>query len=113
MAQISIRKAPGTWTVRAGGAIIVESKAALGLAEGSYDEVIYFPREDVAMALLDETDKSTRCPHKGNANYFSIVTKSKTLQNAAWSYETPLENVSEIKNHVAFYASDDVTIEQI
>lgn len=113
MTQITIRKAPGTWTVRAGGAIIVESKAALGLAEGSYDEVIYFPRSDVAMALLDDTDKSTHCPHKGDASYFSIVTKSQTLQNAAWSYETPMDSVAEIKDHIAFYPSDNVVIEQV
>ena len=113
MALITIRNAPGTWTVRAGGAILVESKSALGLAEGSYPEVIYFPREDVAMAFLDATDKSTHCPHKGDASYFSIVTKSKTLANAAWSYEAPKSDVAEIKDHIAFYASDDVTIEQI
>ena len=113
MAKITIRKAGGTWTVRAGGAILVESKNALALAEGSYDEVIYFPREDVATAFLDDTDKSTHCPHKGDASYFSIVTKSKTLQNAAWSYETPLDDVAQIKDHIAFYANEDVTIEQI
>ncbi|MEM9242297.1 MAG: DUF427 domain-containing protein, partial [Pseudomonadota bacterium] len=45
--------------------------------------------------------------------YFSIVTKSKTLENAAWSYEHPLDGVAEIKDHIAFYATDDVTIEQI
>ncbi len=113
MSPITIRKAPGTWTVRAGGAILVESKNALALAEGSYDEVIYFPREDIAMALMDETDKHTHCPHKGDATYFSLVTKSKTLENAAWSYEAPLDAVDAIRRHVAFYASDEVTIEQI
>ena len=113
MTQITIRNAPGTWTIRAGGAILGESKNALGLAEGSYSEVIYFPRDDIAMAFLDSTDKATHCPHKGDASYFSIVTKSKTLENAAWSYEQPFDGVSEIKDHIAFYATDDVTIEQI
>ncbi|MEO0751487.1 MAG: DUF427 domain-containing protein [Pseudomonadota bacterium] len=113
MARITIRNAPGTWSVRAGGAILVESKSALGLSEGSYPEVIYFPRGDVAMAFLDATDKSTHCPHKGDASYFSIVTKSTTLENAAWSYETPKPDMTQIKDHIAFYASDEVTIEQI
>ncbi|MEL7255170.1 MAG: DUF427 domain-containing protein [Pseudomonadota bacterium] len=113
MAHITIRNAPGTWTVRAGGAILVESKAALALSEGSYPEVIYFPREDIAMAFLDATDKSTHCPHKGDASYFSVVTKSTTLENAAWSYEAPKDDVAQIRDHIAFYASDTVTIEQI
>ncbi len=113
MVKMTIRKAGGTWSVRAGGAILVESKNALALAEGSYDEVIYFPRDDVAMAFLDATDKSTRCPHKGDASYFSVVTKSQTLENAAWSYEDPMEGVEVIKDHIAFYPTDAVTIEQI
>jgi uncharacterized protein (DUF427 family) len=113
MVNMTIRKAGGTWTVRAGGAILVESKNALALAEGSYDEVIYFPREDVAMALMDPTEKQTHCPHKGDASYFSLVTKSRTLENAAWSYENPLEGAEAIRDHIAFYASDDVVIEQV
>ena len=64
--HIKIRKSEGTWTVRVGGAVIGESKAALALAEGSYPDVIYFPRSDIAMAFLDASDKSTHSPHKGD-----------------------------------------------
>lgn len=111
--HIKIRKADGTWSVRAGGAVLVESHNALELTEGSYPPVIYFPRSDIAMAFLEKTDKTTTCPHKGAASYFSIVTKSTVLDNAAWSYEDPKEGVEEIKDHLAFYSSDTVTVEQI
>ncbi len=110
---ITIRKAPGTWTVRAGGAVLAESDNALELSEGSYSPVIYFPRDDIAMAFLERTEKTTHCPHKGDANYFSIVTKSTVLGDAAWTYETPFDAVSDIKDHVAFYSSDEVTVEAI
>ena len=113
MAKIDIRPAGGTWVVRAGGAVLGESTRALELSEGSYPEVIYFPRDDVAMAFLDGTDKTTTCPHKGAASYFSNVTKSTTLENAAWSYETPLTELAEIVGHIAFYSSDTVTVEQL
>ncbi|WP_397542286.1 DUF427 domain-containing protein [Roseovarius salis] len=113
MTDIKIRKAEGTWTVRAGGAILVESKQALALAEEGRDEVIYFPREDVAMAFLDRTDHKTHCPHKGDATYFSIVTNSQTLDNAAWSYETPDPDVARIENHIAFHTGDEVTVERV
>lgn len=113
MTTIKVRKADGTWTVRAGGAILVESRNALALSEGDYPDVIYFPREDVAMAFLDENDHSTHCPHKGDASYFDIVTKSQTLKNAAWSYETPNDGMERIKGHIAFYATDDVAVERI
>ncbi|MEL6518201.1 MAG: DUF427 domain-containing protein [Pseudomonadota bacterium] len=111
--HIKIRKAGGTWVVRAGGAVLGESTEALELAEGSYPPMIYFPRGDIAMAFLEKTEKATTCPHKGQASYFSIVTKSTVLKDAAWSYEDPKEGVADIKDHLAFYASDTVTVEQI
>lgn len=111
--HITIRKAPGTWTVRAGGAVLGESSNALELTEGDYPYVIYFPRDDIAMAFLDRTDKTTHCPHKGDANYYSVVTKSQTLANAVWTYEDPKDGVARIKDHLAFYSGNGVTVEQI
>ena len=111
--HIKIRPADGTWSVRAGGAVLGESINALELTEGDYPPVIYFPRDDVAMEFLDTSDKSTTCPHKGQASYFSIVTKSTVLKDAAWSYETPKDTVAEIAGHLAFYPSDTVTVEKL
>lgn len=111
--HIKIRKAGGKWSVRAGGAVLGESENALELSEGELPTVIYFPRDDIAMAFLDKTDKSTHCPHKGDASYYSIVTKSGTLENAAWSYEDPLTEMARIKDHLAFYTGEMVTVEEI
>ena len=113
MTNITIRKADGTWTVRAGGAVLGESRNALELSEGDYPSVIYFPRDDIAMAFLDDSDHRTHCPHKGDASYFSIITKSQTLQNAAWSYENPKDEVRRIKGHLAFHTGDTVTVERV
>ncbi len=113
MTDIRIRKADGTWVVRAAGAVIAESKNALELNEDGHDGVIYFPRSSIAMAFLDESDHRTTCPHKGEANYFDIAAKSSTIKNAAWSYENPLEAVPEIKDHLAFYCGENVAVEQL
>ena len=110
---ITITPTDGTWVIRAGGAVLGESTRALSLKEGTYDPVIYFPREDIAMEFLDASDKTTHCPHKGDASYFTIVTKSTTLQNAVWSYEAPFEAVAAIKAHLAFYTGDLVTVEKV
>jgi len=110
--HIKIRKAPGVWTVRSGGAVLGESRNALELIEEGYAPLIYFPRADIAMALLDRTDKTSHCPHKGDAAYFSIVNRSAVIENGAWTYEAPLDKVREIKDHIAFFVSDDITVEQ-
>ena len=99
--------------MRAGGAVIADSENALELNESDYYPVIYFPREDVAMALLEKTDQKTNCAHKGEANYFSIVTKSQVIENAAWTYEAPLPELENIANHMAFYPGDLVIIEEL
>lgn len=113
MAKIVVRPAEGKWSVRAGGAVLGESSAALELDEEGHDPVIYFPREDLAMAFLEPVERSSHCPHKGDASWFSIVTKSTTIPDAAWSYEKPLDGVAEIAGHIAFYDSDVVTVERL
>jgi len=110
--HIKIRKADGTWVIRAGGAVLGESSNALELTEGSYPPVIYFPRKDIAMAFLDRTETTTTCPHKGTASYYSIQTKSVLIPDAAWSYENPHEAVGRIAGYLAFYP-DKATVERI
>ena len=111
--RIRIHKADGKWTVRAGGAVLVESSNALELHEADMPFVIYFPREDIAMAFLDRTDTVSHCPFKGDATYYSITTKSTTIPDAAWSYESPKDGLEQIAGHLAFYATDEVTVERI
>jgi len=111
--HITITPAGGTWVVRAGGAVLGESDAALILREGGHDPVAYFPRDDIAMEFLDDSDKTTTCPHKGEARHFSIVTKSRTIPDAVWSYEHPKEDVADIAGHLAFYTGDLVTVEEV
>jgi len=110
---ISIRPQPGTWVVRAGGAVLGETENALLVSEANQEDVIYFPRQDLAMAFLEETEKRTTSPSKGEATHYSIVTKSQTIQDAAWSYETPPDAISGIAGHLAFYPSDMVAVEEL
>jgi uncharacterized protein (DUF427 family) len=110
--HIKIRKAPGKWVVRAGGAVLGESANALELTEGDHSPTIYFPRKDIGMAFLERTASSTTCPYKGTATYYTVSSAAGDIPDAAWSYEAPLEGVEEIKDHIAFYTSQ-VTVEQL
>ena len=110
--HITIEPAEGTIVIRAGGAVVAESPNALALREGDYPAVFYLPREDVGMEFFDRSDKVTHCPHKGDAAHFHMVTKSTTIEDAAWSYEDPIEGMEQIKGHLAFYA-DRMTIETL
>ncbi|TFL16794.1 DUF427 domain-containing protein [Jannaschia formosa] len=113
MSHIKVSPASGVWTVRTDDGVLVESRNALSLEEGGMAPVIYFPREDVAMALLEPSESTTRCPHKGVATYFSYAGQSESLPDVAWSYEDVINpDAKAIEGHLAFYRSK-VTVEQI
>lgn len=110
--HIKIRPATGTWVVRAAGAVLGESSAALELTEGDYPPVIYFPRSDISMAFFDQSETTSSCPHKGTATYFNLEAKSGTVTDAAWSYEAPKDAVAEIGGYLAFFGGK-VAVEQL
>ncbi len=108
--SITIRPVPGKYIVRARGAIIGETDRALELVEGSRPPVLYVPREDVAMALLDPSERNSTCPLKGKASYYSVTTPEARLEDAVWSYENPVAGAEAIAGHLAFY-DDKVRVE--
>jgi uncharacterized protein (DUF427 family) len=113
MTQITVSPASGTWSVRTADGVLVESRNALSLVEGGMAPVIYFPREDVAMALLERSDSTTRCPHKGQANYYSYMGQSGTIPDVAWTYEEVTNpDAKGIEGYLAFYGQK-TTVEQI
>lgn len=113
MTRINVAPAQGNWTVRTEDGVLVESRAAKALTEGSMAPVIYFPRGDVAMALLERTETVTRCPHKGVANYYAYVGQSERIEDVAWTYEDVTNpDAKGIEGHLAFYTSK-VTVEQL
>ncbi len=89
--------------ISAAGKVIADTHEALSLKEASYPAVIYIPRKDVDMSLLEKTSHETYCPYKGECSYYSIPAGGERSVNAIWSYETPYTSVSRIKDYMAFY----------
>jgi uncharacterized protein (DUF427 family) len=100
---ITITPTPQRVRVLLDGEVVAETTRALTLQEASYPAVQYIPREDAAMALLARTPRSTHCPYKGDASYFSVAAGSRQAENAVWSYESPYPAVAAIAGHLAFY----------
>ncbi len=109
---ITITANPKRIRVSADGVVIADTTHALTLKEASYPAVHYVPRVDTDMALLKRTERTTHCPYKGDATYFSIVAGGKTIENSIWTYETPFPAMTEITSYLAFYP-DKVTIEEV
>ncbi|MFM0177747.1 DUF427 domain-containing protein [Paraburkholderia aspalathi] len=95
-----------------GGVTMADTQAGLTLTETGLPDVFYFPRGDVNMARLERSTHTSHCPFKGHASYYHLRTEDGLIENAVWSYETPLEPALQIKGYLAFYASRVDRIDQ-
>lgn len=100
---ITIERTSSRVVVTLAGRIIADTRDALTFHEASYPVVLYIPRKDVDMTLLERTSHTTYCPYKGDCEYFSIPSGGERSVNAVWTYENPYDAVAPIKGHLAFY----------
>lgn len=89
--------------VKFNGEVIADSRDAIRLDEADYPAVYYIPREDVKMDRFVRTTHTTYCPFKGHASYYTLSSGGRTAENAVWTYEQPYDEVSVIKERLAFY----------
>ena len=111
-----IETKPATQRVRVtfNGEVIADSRDAIRLDESKYASVYYVPRKDVKMERLTRTTHSTHCPFKGVASYYTLSAGGRTAANAVWSYEEPYDEMSVIKERLAFYPDkvDSISVAQ-
>lgn len=96
--------------VRRGGALLAQSERAVRMIEigrDIYDPVIYLPEADLTAALAPVEGKSTHCPLKGDAAYFT-----HEGEEVAWTYGRPLESAPMLRGLIAFDPGR-VSIEEI
>jgi len=89
--------------VMLGGETVADSKRVKLLHETGHLPVYYFPKGDVRMALLEESDHSTHCPFKGDASYWSVRVGDRVSENAVWSYPEPIDSARPLAGYLAFY----------
>ena len=100
---ITLTPATRRWRAMYSGHVIADSNEAIILQEANYPPVVYLPREDVAMDYMSRTDRSTHCPYKGDAAYYTLLMNGHIAENAVWTYEQPFPAMSLIEGRLAFY----------
>lgn len=100
---ITISPAKTRWRVAYQNHVIADSSDVMILQEASYPPVAYFAREGVDMAYFSKTDRTTHCPYKGDASYYTILMDGHFAENAVWSYEEPFPAMEHIRGRLAFY----------
>ncbi|MEA2303498.1 MAG: hypothetical protein QOH43_778 [Solirubrobacteraceae bacterium] len=85
--------------VRANGEVVARSERPVLIFETGLPARAYLPPADVhPAAIRPGTGKRTICPYKGEATYWTIA----GLEDAAWSYESPLPDALRAQGHIAF-----------
>jgi uncharacterized protein (DUF427 family) len=82
---------------------IVDSQRVKLLHETKHLPVYYFPEDDVRRDLLEPSEKTSHCPHKGDARYWSIRCGDRTVPDAVWAYPEPIAAAPFLAGHVALY----------
>ena len=85
------------------GETVADSRRVKLLHETGHLPVYYFPEEDVRVDLLEESDRATHCPFKGDASYWSVRVDDKVAENAVWSYREPIDSAAPLTGLIAFY----------
>lgn len=85
------------------GEIIAESENTIEVENNHY-----FPKEDVKINFIEESDTHSVCPWKGEASYYNILVNGEKNKDAAWYYPEPFEKAKHITDRVAFWNGVEV-----
>lgn len=98
---VSIEQTPRWIRIKFGGKIIADSKSALLLLEYGPGRLptYYFPRENVQMEFLEDTDYKKDGPAK---KYWNIKVGDKFAEHSAYSWVNPPSNQAALKNYISF-----------
>jgi uncharacterized protein (DUF427 family) len=110
--QVRLSPAQTRIVVILGGETVADSTAAILCEETGHAPVYYVPMVDTRVDAFTPTARSTYCPYKGRASYWSIGAGGTRAENAAWSYDLPYDECAALAKHVAFYG-DKVEVREV
>jgi uncharacterized protein (DUF427 family) len=74
----------------------------------------YLPLADLRTELLVPSDRTTQCPYKGTASYWSMQVGDKRYDDFVWIYRSPLPESAKIAGLACFYNEKvDITIDGV
>ncbi|PTR32357.1 uncharacterized protein (DUF427 family) [Rhodococcus sp. OK519] len=100
--RVDVRHTGRRVRVLLGSDVIVDTDRAELLSETGLPNRFYVPRDAVGADLLQPSNTTTVCPYKGSATYWTLRLPGRVLDDAAWSYDDPLESALQVRGHVCF-----------
>lgn len=99
-------------TIRLGGELIADTRAAVRVLETSHPPVYYLPMADFTPGALSSAPGSSFCEFKGAARYLDVHGGATVAEGAAWNYPHPEAGYEALADRVAVYAGpmDECTV---
>ena len=89
-----------TWN----GTVIAQSDDTV-VVDGNH----YFPASSIESQYFIASTKTSVCPWKGTASYYSVQVDGRINADAAWYYPAPKDAAKEIQDRVAFWKGVEVS----
>jgi len=85
------------------GVTVADSRRPTLLFETGMPTRYYLPLTDIRTELLRPSSRSTGCPYKGTASYWSLEVADERLEDVLWTYASPLPESARIAGLASFY----------
>jgi len=100
--------------VEIAGVKVADSVRPVLLFETGLPVRYYLPKTDVRLDLLRSSARTSKCPYKGTAEYYSVTVDGTKHEDILWWYRYPLQETAGIAGLVSFYNERvDITLDGV
>lgn len=85
------------------GKTVAIATSSMHLFETGLPTRYYLPLSSVDQSVLEKSKLRTRCPYKGEAEYYHVVVDGQEMGNLVWYYTHPTHESAAIAGLVCFY----------
>ncbi len=100
--------------VEIAGVTVADTTEGQFLFETGLPARYYIPASDVRMDLLTPTGRTTACPYKGTARYWTVTVGDAVYDDIVWGYDNPLPESERIAGLMSFYnEKTDIYLDEV
>jgi uncharacterized protein (DUF427 family) len=89
--------------VKIGGQTVASSPNSVHLLETGLPTRYYLPLASVDQSYLRPSNLVTKCPYKGDANYYDVVVNGEVFKDVVWYYRNPTLESAGVTGLLCFY----------
>lgn len=89
--------------VQIDGKTVAKASSSVHLHETGLPVRYYLSPGSVDPSLLRNSELVTKCPYKGEAEYYSIVVDGKEYKDIVWYYRLPTHESAAVAGLICFY----------